>query len=461
MMNKIVILFISMLCLASCDEKPTKDYILFSGVISNAPSTKFQLSYKDGKGRYTIKTAEDGSFTCDTIFSGTGTYRLSGKGMNRIDLYFANGGTYVLTTDGKDMRNTSKLTGLYANASKFLLTKDSRMNSLRGDFEKYNTLNEADFSAKALMIKDNLVAYLDSFPDIPKDFAQFEREELINYYLLSLIRYQSRHGRNIQDPEFRVSKEFLKPLEEVDFYNEAAYKHRGWYSKLVGEYFDLKALELADKEGIDKYLAKLKVFGAIPNDYIKNDLLKAAAKYDIAYTDDMDTYYNTFIAVSTSKENNQSFTEKYEDLKKLSRGAPSPVFTDFVNNAGGTSSLSDFKGKYVYIDVWATWCGPCLAEVPYLKEIEKKYHGKNIEFVSISIDTQNKREAWSKMIADKQLGGVQLLADKDWNTEFILAYKINSIPRFILIDPKGNIVSWNAPRPSNKALISLFDELGI
>lgn len=175
----------------------------------------------------------------------------------------------------------------------------------------------------------------------------------------------------------------------------------------------------------------------------------------------MDAYYRTFMAVSTSTENNKVFTKKYDDLKKLSKGAPSPVFTDYVNNAGGTSSLSDFKGKHVYIDVWATWCGPCLAEVPALKKIEKQYHGKNIEFVSISIDTQDKREAWSKMIADKALGGVQLLADKDWSTDFIKAYKINSIPRFILLDPKGNIVSWNAPRPSKEELITLFNELGI
>ena len=460
-MKNIICALSFVLTIMSCKQEAPKDYILLSGTILEAPSKEFRLSHTDAKGRFTIKTAEDGSFICDTIFSGTGTYRFSGKGMNRIDIYLANGGEYNLTTDGKDMRSTSVLTGPDSNASKYLLTEDSRRDRLRGDFEEFNNLNESDFSAKASMIKENLVKYLDSFPDLPSEFAQFEREQLNNYYLLSLVRYQGRHGRNLKQPDFRVSKEFLKPLEGVDFTNEETYKHRGWYDELVEEYFELKAVELADKEGIDKYLAKLKVFGAIPNDYIKNDLLKAASKYDIAYTDDMDVYYSTFIAVSTSTENNKVFTKKYDDLKKLSKGAPSPVFTDYVNNAGGTSSLIDFKGKHVYIDVWATWCGPCLAEVPALKKIEKQYHGKNIEFVSISIDTQDKREAWSKMIADKALGGVQLLADKDWSTDFIQAYKINSIPRFILLDPKGNIVSWNAPRPSKEELITLFNELGI
>ncbi|UMB62018.1 TlpA family protein disulfide reductase [Lutibacter sp. A80] len=460
-MKKIICVLSLVLAIISCKEETDKNYILLSGTITDAPLTEFKLYHKDARGRFTIKTAEDGSFICDTIFSGTGTYRFSGKGMNRIDVYLANGGEYKLITNGKDLRNTSELIGPVANASKYLLTKDLRNERLRGDFEEYNNLNESDFSAKAFMIKENLIKYLDSFPNLPKDFAEFEREELTNYYLLSLIRYQYRHGSNIKQPDFRVSKEFLKPLEGLDFNNEEAYKHRGWYDELVGEYFELKADELADNEGIDKYLAKLKVFGAIPNDYIKNDLLKSAAKYDIAYTDNMDAYYTAFIAVSTSKENNKVFTEKYKALKKLSKGEPSPIFTDYVNNAGGTTSLNNFSGKYVYIDVWATWCGPCLAEVPSLKKVEKQYHGKNIEFVSISIDRQEVKGAWSKMIADKELGGVQLLADKDWNTDFIKAYKINSIPRFILIDPKGNIVSWNAPRPSNPKLIELFNELNI
>ncbi|UMB52421.1 TlpA family protein disulfide reductase [Lutibacter sp. A64] len=460
-MKKIICVLSFVLTIISCKEEAPKNYILLSGTISDAPLKEFRLSHKDAKGRFTIKTAEDGSFVFDTIFSGTGTYRFSGKGMNRIDIYLANGGSYKLITDGKDMRNTSVLTGPDSNASKYLLTKDSRNDLLRGDFEEYNNLNESDFSAKAFMIKENLIKYLDSFPNLPKDFAQFEREQLTNYYLLSLVRYQDRHGHNLKQPDYRVSKEFLKPLEGLDFTNEETYKHRGWYKDLVEEYFDLKADELADKEGIDKYLAKLKVFGAISNDYIKNDLLNSAAKYDIAYTDNMDLYYDTFIAVSTSKENNNVFTEKYKALKKLSKGEPSPIFTNYVNNAGGTNSLNDFKGKYVYIDVWATWCGPCLAEVPSLKKVEKQYHGKNIEFVSISIDRQEKRDAWSKMITDKELGGIQLLADKDWSTDFITAYKINSIPRFILIDPEGNIVSWNAPRPSNGELITLFNELGV
>ena len=96
-----------------------------------------------------------------------------------------------------------------------------------------------------------------------------------------------------------------------------------------------------------------------------------------------------------------------------------------------------------------------------MQEVEKAYHGKNIEFVSISVDKEKDHEAWKQMVADKELGGIQLYADKDWQSDFVQGYKINGIPRFILIDPNGNIVSANAPRPSSDELKVLFDDLKI
>jgi alkyl hydroperoxide reductase subunit AhpC len=94
-------------------------------------------------------------------------------------------------------------------------------------------------------------------------------------------------------------------------------------------------------------------------------------------------------------------------------------------------------------------------------KVEEQYQGKNIEFVSISVDNIKDREKWSNLVNKKQLGGIQLLADKEFNSEFIKQYSILQIPRFILIDPNGNIVNSNAPRPSETELIDLFNELKI
>lgn len=138
-------------------------------------------------------------------------------------------------------------------------------------------------------------------------------------------------------------------------------------------------------------------------------------------------------------------------------GAISPSF-NYENHKGGKTKLEDFKGKYVYIDVWATWCGPCRAEIPFLKKVEEKFHGKDIVFVSISVDTQKDHEKWKKFVTDKELGGVQLFADNNWNSDFIKAFGINSIPRFILIGPDGKVIFADAPRPSSQALDSTLGE---
>ena len=142
-------------------------------------------------------------------------------------------------------------------------------------------------------------------------------------------------------------------------------------------------------------------------------------------------------------------------------GKPSPTFDNYENNAGGKTSLADLKGKYVYVDVWATWCGPCKAEIPSLKKVEKAYHGKNIEFVSISVDQAKDHDKWKAMVAEKELGGIQLFADKDWGSDFVKGYGIRGIPRFILIDTEGNVVNADAPRPSDSKLIDLFNEYKI
>ncbi|MEL1246218.1 TlpA disulfide reductase family protein [Flavobacterium sp. DGU11] len=147
-------------------------------------------------------------------------------------------------------------------------------------------------------------------------------------------------------------------------------------------------------------------------------------------------------------------TVAFRDIK----GKPSPEF-DCENHKGGTTSLEDLKGKYVYIDVWTTWCGPCLQEIPNLQKLVQAYRGKNIEFVSLSIDAKKDHDKWKKMVTDRSLGGIQLFSGKGFESSFVRRYSIESIPRFILIDPSGNIVDAEAKRPGDPALREQLDKL--
>ncbi|WP_458626276.1 TlpA family protein disulfide reductase [Winogradskyella sp. PC D3.3] len=212
------------------------------------------------------------------------------------------------------------------------------------------------------------------------------------------------------------------------------------------------------------------------NDMTKVD--ETIVNYKSSYEDLKNKYTDidsTHVAVvdkniaMTIEQLSKFMEAKQATINAFPKGSPSPIFEDYKNYAGGKTSLSDLKGKFVYIDLWATWCGPCIKEIPSLKKVEKQYEGKNIEFVSISIDEGRgykgdaaaAYEGWKKMVAEKELGGIQLFADNGFRSQFVQDYKVNGIPRFILIDPNGNIVSADAPRPSSSALIDLFNELNI
>lgn len=130
----------------------------------------------------------------------------------------------------------------------------------------------------------------------------------------------------------------------------------------------------------------------------------------------------------------------------------------FPDTEGREVALSDFKGKVVYIDVWATWCGPCRQQIPALKELEKEYHGKNVVFMSVSTDKTADRQKWLDMVASEGLEGVQLHAGDKARAEILDPYKISGIPRFILVGKDGSIISANAPRPSTSDIRPLLDK---
>lgn len=127
-------------------------------------------------------------------------------------------------------------------------------------------------------------------------------------------------------------------------------------------------------------------------------------------------------------------------------GNPAPDAKCFDRD-GKEYAFGQFKGKVIYVDMWATWCGPCRREIPDLKKLEEEYHGKNVQFLSVSTDRD--LQAWKNFIAENKMGGLQLHQSTETAQNLSQLYLVNSIPRFIMIDKKGNIVSADAPRPSS------------
>jgi thiol-disulfide isomerase/thioredoxin len=100
----------------------------------------------------------------------------------------------------------------------------------------------------------------------------------------------------------------------------------------------------------------------------------------------------------------------------------------------------------VYIDIWATWCKPCIEEHPHWDKLKEEYEGKAVSFLTISID--DNKESWIKMVEDKNMEGLQWLAENAWRSEITRHFMVYSIPRFFLLDKEGRIIDPSAERPS-------------
>jgi thiol-disulfide isomerase/thioredoxin len=153
--------------------------------------------------------------------------------------------------------------------------------------------------------------------------------------------------------------------------------------------------------------------------------------------------------------------KKFAKWEIIAPGQPAPDF-HYVSVNGDSLSLADFKGKVVYLDVWATWCGPCLAEFPASKELKKEYEGEeNLVFMYVSIDEETDHQKWLDFLAkDPDFKGVHLFAHGAWRSKIAEDYMIKGIPRYMLIDHEGKVANSNAPRPSSGKMIrESLDEL--
>ena len=136
-----------------------------------------------------------------------------------------------------------------------------------------------------------------------------------------------------------------------------------------------------------------------------------------------------------------------ENALTLGEGAIAPEI-EFEDIQEKKFNLSAFRGKPLYIDLWASWCRPCCAEIPYLAKLVDAL-GSDPEIVCISISIDENRDDWTAKLSEGDENWPQFIATAEGQRAISADYGVSGIPRFLLIDAEGKIVSVNAPRPSS------------
>jgi thiol-disulfide isomerase/thioredoxin len=436
--------FLLLLVILSSFTTP-KATITLSGKITNTEGGKIWIKGESFEKEINLKP--DGTFSERLTIYYEGIYAIE-TSKNRMPIYFSKDSKMSLTADDSNFNTTLKYVGKGSVENQYMAKKIIITSEI--SFEDYK-LKEAEF-LKKLEKTINSVKNLFQTTKFSDDY--FQQKETLNLHYLEQrnILFYNRFNN-------KVSVDFPKYDEKIDLDKESDFLFSLEYQDIVMTKFyeNIKG----DETGFVSAKYAIPEIKALKSQSIKNRLILFSINDINIENQDYKNTYNEFIFITNDPKIKESLTFNYNNANNflaVQTGESSPTF-NYENQKGGKTSLESLKGKYVYIDVWATWCGPCIKEIPFLEKVEEKYQEKNIVFVSISIDNSKDREKWSNFVNKKQMSGIQLLADREFDSKFIKEYNMQTIPRFILIDTNGNIVNANAPRPSDPKLIELLNSL--
>lgn len=398
-----------------------------------------------------VEVADDGTFTYDTTLEGeTGDVEIYIGETGTFGAHLVKGQTVELTLTAKG----DDFDAAFKSADAALDNFVCRMTQAY-DMSKYSSMDPAQAKPNAeyrvLLEKENenVKALLPTIKDAT----------LRDYYTrLSDARYRWMKMRLIMDNceeknlDPKADTEMQALQKDVDLNDDINYQSNIslWVLNGMGTaqmggsneaYCDEK-MKLVDQYVTNPKLRRLMVQIIAQNYYLYGDgsgdyegftkRLKTFAGQDSTIVDQM---YQQFLATKTARDQTAS-------------GSPAPDIT--LDAPDGTQvQLKELaKGKFTYIDVWATWCGPCKREIPFMAKLVEKFKGNDqVLFLSISVDENV--EAWKKMIAADKPEWAQYNIHGAVNQQFSNDWGITGIPRFIMIDKNGNIFAADATRPSN------------
>jgi len=467
-MQKLFAFVLPMLVLASCatnqTSSPDASSATISGKIDNAKETiELYRIPKIGDKLDASETelSSDGSFELTVDVMEPGEYRLR-NGRNRITLFLHPGDTLNVTADVEDINGTVVFEGKGEKYNNYIAESKRRTDVFNASVvdENIYKLELEGFIEKNNALKKSLMElYTKRFSDgsASAQFASYAQMEISAKWANQLNNYPRYHAYYAKKEDFEVEDSYYSYRSKISLDEPGALaspEYRNFLQAHASR--SIETILEADSTLQDDWAAVTRTqYEQVSTDSevgeSARDYLMGSTLYDyISYygTDGSEKMLEGYREANIDPEFLSAVETNYSNWVKLAKGKDAPQFK-YASIDGQEVALSDFQGKVVYVDVWATWCGPCKGEIPASKELKKKFVGnKDVVFMYISVD--EKKDAWEKFLEDDpEWQGVHLITGVGWGSEITEEYMIKGIPRYILVDRNGKIANASAPRPSS------------
>ena len=343
-----------------------------------------------------------------------------------------------------------------AAENEYLQAFDAFQNSRMGYDQDMLALPFAAYKAKFDEKEQELQALLDKVADseLKKEFAREQHLSFQNRRLSYSYAFFSRakEGEKVSDDDFAA---FVKSIDvnNPDECNQyMMWDIITWYQKSDPEY-KKENWELDYLERLDRLVSNQEMKNAFATDRVKSALRAALGK-------PFDALMARYNQMCTDDSMRQEVAEEYaEYVRVYTNLMPGKVAPDFelISDKGEILRLSDLYGQYLFIDVWATWCGGCVMEIPYMEKLQEHFaNDKRIKLISISWDYTQK--VWLDYLKKRPATWAQYIVDEENMDVMKKEYRMTGIPRFLLLDPEGRIISIDYARPSDPECVEMLEK---
>ena len=394
---------------------------------------------------------KDGVFVFETVLPvETVDVGVLAEGRNALGAHLTKGKTLEMTITEKDGRLVASYKGVGADVSPVV----SRMSEAY-DIMRYFSLDPSQKKAT-----EEFLQLLDHEYAAVKPLLKNIKNKQLRYFYTRLndAKCKEQKARIMSNDIYekklnpKDDAEYKALLADVDINDEISRISGLSLTKLLS----MTSNGVEFKSDMGPYCTELMQLTEkhVTNPAFRRQVVNSVGYNYFTFGDDSGDYHAFFDAYKKfAGDENADIPKKYESVisswDKTKSGIPAPDITLDLPDGKQVQLKDVCKGKFTYIDVWATWCGPCKKEIPFMAQLVEKFKGNDkVMFLSISIDENVK--AWQTMIENDKPQWAQYNIHKETAKQFSADWGITGIPRFIMIDKNGNIFAADASRPSEE-----------